>query len=271
VLGNRDDVLEGTVGGIEVACTVSDERVRLEVKGLSTGNPVIDNLVRDRQATWAIRIQCARTYYRRARLTTEDRISVDIDGRLLDGKVDVAIFLCAAEDIQGYRPVGLHPDYRDRSFDVRAGDVLALGGHFAFPVDKDFDPLKASAGSLMRVLCGGEETGPFHVELSGDFIEIYLSREDWESWNATKQHAPELLHSAVVVPTLMTALEQRRDFEGARWADRLELLLHRVAEALEPPPSGVLEEAQALLLGPDGRGPLGRGLARFEALLDEGY
>lgn len=268
VLGNSDDFVIGGTDAVEVECTILDEKVSLDITGLDTKNPTLGKLIEDGAAVWVARVECARTYYRRAKLTADTKLSFDIDGRDLDGTVTVDISLCTKGELPKYAPVGLHPDYGSQSFSLAGGEVLALAGHFVFSVDKDFDPLRASARSLMTVMQGDHEVGPFRVDLDGDLIEVALSKADWESWNAVKGHSPAILHSAVVVPALIHALDRLEDYKGSKWADRLTVLEHRVSESHKPVPTDSLGRAQLLLLGPKELGPLGRGLASVQSLID---
>lgn len=269
VLGNGDDIGLGTTDTITVACTVRDESVTLEIEGLRTENPTIDKLVDDGVAEWVIRIQCARTYYRSTVTTQEPAASTTIDGRELDGAVDIDVSLCAIVEIPGYLPDGMHADYGDQAFDLLVGDLVVLGGGFRFNVDKEFDPLRASVRSLMTVSEGDHEIGAFRVDLDDDLILISLSKHDWAAWNATKDHAPEILHASLVVPVLLHCIPKVVDYLGTRWADRLDVLLERVA-AGEAPLHDDLARAQALLAGPKARGPMGRGLASLQMLIDQG-
>ena len=269
VLSNGDDIGLGTTDAIDLACTIRDESVTLEIEGLRTENPTIDKLVEDGLAEWVVRVQCARTYFRSTTTTRDGTASTTIDGRELDGAVDVDVSVCAVAEIPGFRPDGVHKDYGDQKVDLLVGDLLVLGGSFRFAVDKDFDPLRASVRSLMTVTEGDHDVGSFRVDLDDDLILVSLSKHDWASWNATKDHAPEILHASLVVPVLQHCIPRVEEFEGRRWADRMDVLLERVMSG-DTPLHDDLSKAQALLSGPRDLGPMGRGLASLQMLIDRG-
>lgn len=269
VLGNDDDVSVGTTETIDLACTIRDESVTLEIEGLRTKNPIIDKLVEDRLAEWVVRIQCARTYFRSMTTTQDSAATITIDGRELDGAVAVDISLCAVAAIPGYQPDGVHGDYGDQKFDLMVGDLVVLGGRFTFTVDKEFDPLRASVRSLMTVSEGDHDVGAFRVDLDDDLILVSLSKHDWAAWNETKDHAPEILHACLVVPVLLHCIPKVGEYAGRRWADRMDVLLERAA-AGNAALNNDLSKAQALLAGPKALGPMGRGLASLQWLIDRG-
>jgi hypothetical protein len=248
VLGNEDDI---AVGGInpEVSFRGTDEIVEINIRNLVTVNPTLDTLVAAGDASWGIRVQCARTYFRSEFTTHAQSRDISLPGHDLEGRVDVEITLFAARAVSGYLPAGAHPDYGATTFDLECGEILGIGPAFSFEVDKQFDPLRAPVSSIMRISRGEHADGPFRLVLEDEFIEVVLSQEDWARYAGVRDRVPAVVHVAVVMPALAEALRRLVEFSGRRWADRL----HAIVDARDIDTSQPLEAAQILLQEPLGR------------------
>lgn len=249
VLGNGDDIAVGQVEP-EIVYQANVEDVDLTVSGLKTGNPTLDDLIAKRQAHWSVRIQCARTYFRRELTTRDQRVAFRLDGSDLDGRIDVDVTLVAATAVSGYRPVGVHDDFGSTAFDIGPGDVLAVGPSFNFLIDKQFDPLRAPVSSFMRIGPGEEEIGPFRIDYDADLLTILLSKKDWDLYGLIKVRAPGVVHIGLVLPVLASALGKIsagvEDYRGKRWWDRLSAIVQEKGLDLSDP----LKTAQELLQNP---------------------
>ncbi|WP_163863957.1 hypothetical protein [Myxococcus eversor] len=221
------------------------------VDGLVVTNQTIAGLVRDQKAAFTVRVGCGATYYRETFRTHEARLRLTLPSATLVGDVEVQVRVCALQRIEQYGPVQLHPDYGDRTFDVQAGDVLALGADYALRVEKQFDPLAADIPSIMRLQKGKHLSGPFEVNFGGEQIILILSAEDYENYGIASRNEPELVHAALVMPVLCEAIRiiRRRADEdemmtGLNWFRRLAAMMdaRRIDENDE-----VLTAAQKLL------------------------
>lgn len=245
VLGNGDDISLGAVAPT-ISYTVTDQLLEIVVDGLKAGNPDLDGLVVGGRAKWSIRVQCARTYFRREFASVDEKCRINIDGTSVYGRVEVQPMLYASEPIGAYAPSGAHSDYAGTTFEVERGGLLAFGPVSAFEVEKGFDPLKAPAASIMTIERGDRPSGPFVVDVEDDLIRIILSHEDWDLYGSVKEGVPDVLHPALVVPALCKALPQLGASEGRKWSDRLRAMV----EARGIDLADHLTAAQALLAFP---------------------
>lgn len=231
VVGIGDDV-KG-----ELRCNVPDfdfgvDTTTLYINGLEITNPTISGLVRDKVAAFTLRVSCGATYYRESFQTHDARSQISLPAAKLMGDVELQVRVCALKKIEGYRPEGLHPDYGERSFTVQTGDVLAVGDDFTVRADKQFDPLAADIPSIMRIVRGARDKGPFGVNFDTDQILIELSAEDHDLYGLASNVTPEVLHAALVLPVLCEAITRvrRRSAEddmmtGLNWFRRLDTML----------------------------------------------
>ena len=259
VLGNADDVGSGKIEP-DVSFVLSEELVEISLDKLRTGNETLDAMLGDGRATWSIRVQCARTYFRAEYRSSSSSHRVRLAGHELEGRVEIEVMLFATEPLSAYLPAGAHEDYGGDTFDLKVGEVLGIGPTFTFDVEKQWDPLKAPVSSIMRVSKGEHPTGPFRLALEDNYIEVLLSQEDWEQYAGVKERVPGVIHSALVLPALAEAVLRMPDHGGKRWADRLRAISeqHQEIDTTKP-----LEAAQLLL-----RGPLARTFRELNTALD---
>lgn len=253
VLGNGDDISGEFRASLEV--TVGRQDVTLIVGDLVITNASVASLVETGQAACLIRLDCPRTYFRRAARISPPESTVRFPSSELEGRVQADFLVCAGRPIQDYSPVGLHSDYAGNGFSIKDGDVLAVGERSYFTVDLDFDPLTAPVSSIMRLCRGDFGTGPYRVQLEADKIEIHLSREDWDLYALVKNRSSRILAPTLAVPVLAHAIAAMRtryeEYEGLKWVQRVTMILdakHLSGDRSE------LEASQIILENPLHRG-----------------
>jgi hypothetical protein len=245
VLGNGDDISIGEISPT-VAYEISDEAILLSVDGLTSGHADIDQMLKDGDAIWHLRIQCSRTYMRENFAANDSSFEVRLRGEDYEGMVDVDATIVARSDITDYRPAGLHEDYEDEKFQLRAGEVIGVGPTFRFLVDKVYDPLKAPVSSLVRITKGEHKDGPFTLVLDDDHIIVRLSKADWHEYDGIRDRVPTVVHSAIVLPALAEAIRKIREHFDTLWGGRLADLLEANGIDADAP----LAAAQKILASP---------------------
>ena len=260
VYGNGDDIADAVMEPI-IEYTITDEALQIRASDLITGHSDIDKLVNDGKARWQIRVKCPRTYIRENFLVADKKWSTNLAGPDYEGTVEIETCVLAIEDIDNYTPANAHEDYEDESFQIKSGELLAIGPDFTFLVDKVYDPLKAPVASLLKVVEGEHDTGPFHLILDDDLIIIKLSKKDWQEYAGIRDRVPSLLHSSIVLPVLAAAISNIYTNQGTLWSDRLKELIEIKEIDIEHP----LIAAQVLL-----DSPLTRTFDEVNARLDKG-
>lgn len=260
VLGNGDDIAGGVMEPV-IEYSITDEAIRLHVNNLSTGHSSVDMLIDSEHAQWQIRVKCARTYMRENFVVSGPEWTKTLSGTDYEGIVKIETQVLAVNDIEDYSPTGAHADYGDEVFQIKTGELLAIGPIFSFHIDKVFDPLKAPVASLLKVKEGEHDTGPFQLDLDDDMIFVKLSKADWQEYAGIRDRVPALLHSAIVMPVLATAITELNKYEGTLWAGRLRDLIERKEIDISHP----LTAAQELL-----GSPLKRTFDEVNTKLDKG-
>lgn len=260
VLGNGDDISVGEISP-EVAYEISDEAIHLSIDKLISGHSDIDQMVRNGDALWHLRIQCSRTYMRESFGVNGDSFEVRLKGEDYEGMVDVELSVVTQKNIADYRPEGIHDDYENEKFQLRAGEVIGLGPNFRFLVDKVYDPLKAPVSSLVRITEGEHKDGPFTLTLDDDLIIVRLSKSDWHEYAGIRDRVPTVVHSAIVLPALAEAIRKIHEHTDTLWGGRLKDAL----EAKNIDEGDPLAAAQEILAS-----PVTRTINEVNATLDRG-
>ena len=264
VLGNEDDL----AGSFDVDFRYQLGRKEIALQpSFSIKSPAIDELIRKNKASYFIEVECRSTFFRTCFATQKPMERFSIPAARVRERVTVGFFVCADEDINGYRPSDCHPDYEGTAFDVEKGDVLAAGGFSSFIAEKDFDPLRPPVSSFMAIREGRHHEGPMEVDYDEEKITIELSKTDWREYAGIRnqKHAEGVLHAAIVLPVLVSAVQHvqsgNADYEGKNWFGRLQTILETKGLRERDP----LEAAQKIL-----DNPVTRALSGFTALLEPG-
>ncbi len=264
VLGNEDDL----AGSFDVDFRYQLWRKEIALQpSFSIKSQAIDELIRKDKASYFIEVECRNTFFRTCFSTRKPMERFSIPAARVRERVTVGFFVCADEDINGYRPSDCHPDYEGTAFDVEKGDVLATGGFSSFIAVKDFDPLRPPVSSFMAIREGRHHEGPMEVGYDEEKIEIELSKADWREYAGirSRKQAEGVLHAAIVLPVLVNAVQLvqsgNADYEGKNWFGRLQTILETKSLRDRDP----LEAAQKIL-----DNPVARALSGFAALLEPG-
>jgi hypothetical protein len=203
-----------------------------------------------------LEIHCPSTFYRRSENFTENLKSFSIPSDEVRGEVILSAHILANENIEGYSPDPVSDFFEGTSFTINKGDVLAFGGTTSFIADKEFDPLKAPVSSFIKVREEKGLEGPMLLNYSGDEILIMMGAKDYKLFQSAKE-LPEMLHSSVVLPALVDALNamnKEKDRPDGAWCQKL----RKICEAHRVTYDDAFEAAQKLL-----RNPINRSLERY--------
>lgn len=269
VLGNEDDL--GGLFKVDFRYELSKEEVVLN-PSFNLKNIAIEDLIRKGKASFVVEVECRGTFFRTSFATRKQAERFIIPAKFVRERVTVGFFICANEDIRGYRPSQCHPDYDGAIFDLDQGDVLALGGYCSFVAEKSFDPLRPPVSSFMSIMEGPHHEGPMEIDYDREKITIILSKDDWKKYLEVRNQKASMgiLHASIVFPALVDAIHQVQkhdsDYEEMNWFGRLEAILEaRSLQEKEP-----FQAAQKLLENPAARGFAGIG-SLLEVTNDQEY
>jgi hypothetical protein len=249
VVGNADDVLEAAYQAT-VEMTSDKENIYLSTKTLCSST-TLSKLIKSGDATFVVHVECSNTLYRQAHEFTTPEYQFQIPRNELNDDVEVNTFIRALKDMPTYRIDGAHPDYGSATFDVKAGDVLAVGEGYVFTIESNFDSM-SRIGSIFKLQPSSEDGDqPMRMNPNGDKLIVILSKPDIKVYNDLKYqaHLLPMLASVLVLPILTEALHLLQEAGGEEDSRRwVRVLTRKLKElGLENKPDEELITAQKLL------------------------
>jgi hypothetical protein len=224
-------------------------------------------------ACYVAHVECKRTYFRDAFLSSKPRFEMQIAGDALFGGVEVSLLLVTVKDLKEYRHPNQHADYRNGAFSVSIGEPLAVAVSKSFDAFLEADPiLKLSsiidirrAEGLRRMQVISNEGHRIIIKLpSAEFDRYVQLRADIaiRGLIATTVLLPALIDAFYFLRTEVSELD---DFKADhRWSRLVLSRLERMDVELVDPDAetGVCLQAAQLLL----REPLRRSLEDLSEL-----
>lgn len=258
VLGNGDDFTSqfDVAYGIEVSEDKSHWVIGLKV---AMDNTYLQNLIDAGTVAYHLDIECGSTFYRQSFNTGEQTEQFSIPTTRLRGKVQLDTYMVALSPIPGYQPVDTHEDYGNGTYDITTGDIIGVGGSRSFIADTEFDPLRASASSFIKIERGPKLKGNIVASHGSSEIIIRLPQEDFDRFQevAGQKLVADILHAAIVFPVLVEAVQFAQKQRGNEYNDRLLAILEQRNLMKEDP----FIAAQVIL-----QSPVSRALSKLQII-----
>ncbi len=244
VVGNRDDVPGAAFQGT-VEMTSDQQQVYIDAT-ITCSSATVNSLVSSGAATFVLHVECSNTLFRRAYEFSDTTHRVLILADNLNDAVEVNLFVRALKDLHDYRVERAHPEYGDAAFQVKRGDILAVGEGHVFHIESFFDVM-TRIGSIM-IIKEATENGdlPMRADFGGDKIVIILAKKDFAEYKLLKANEGVAgpLTTTLVLPVLVEALhvlrtDSQREEDGRRW---VRILVHRIEKL------GLGKETDAIVL-----------------------
>ncbi len=177
-----------------------------------TNNDDLLTLVQQKNAMYAVHVECNSTRYRTIFFSGEEKFTFEIPAYLIDGKVQLCSLIVAAKPLPKYVNSHFHPDYGKLAFAVRKGDTLAVGHDRTFTADKKNDPLRRVASIFSIVQNDKSDATAIDIDPSNAKVVIKLSKENFDSYMILKHDVAyrPVLNSAIVLPALVDVIDRVR-------------------------------------------------------------
>lgn len=207
------------------------------IVAIACSSSTINKLISEGAAKFVVHVECSNTIFRRAYdlASISERIIIPVEN--LNDVVEVNVFARAIRDIAGYKVENAHSDYGNAEFEIKKGDILAVGDGHIFYIESKFDSMKR-IGSIMQIQEANEDADlPMRVSWNGDKIVVLLSKQDFRDYKLlkTQEGVSAPLTSAIVLPVLMEAIRSlKSEDEGAiedgpRWKRALQRRIEDLA------------------------------------------
>jgi hypothetical protein len=221
VVGNRDDV-PGAAFQAAVEMVSDKQNVYIDLTAKCSSS-TINQLISEGAARHVLHVECSNTLFRRAYEFPETSKRISIPAENLNDAVEVNIFVRAMRDASGYSVDAAHSDYNGATFQIRQGDILAVGEGYVFHIESSFDAL-SRIGSIMQIEEATEEGDfPKRVDFNGEKILIILSKADFKDYKLLKaqEGVSAALTTTIVLPVLVEALHFWKSGEAGAEEDSL--------------------------------------------------
>lgn len=182
VLGAGDDVTSeiGFSGDPRISYTTQDLELRFRLR---TDDSDLRQLVSERavaiKAKWSCTATMSSGYLDLSEVDVKHdgwKFITSLDQRLVRNSVDVEVLAVANRDFSNFRWRGTNEEFGPVSWQMRAGDVVAVFGSFRFNVEKQYDPLNPPLGSLLRIQIDNTQRESMLLNFNEDeYVVVTLS------------------------------------------------------------------------------------------------
>lgn len=205
-------------------------------------NEGLKELIEQGKAEYYVNIESSHAYYRKAFHQKESLFKQTFSHRDIVDSVELYVGVVAADEIPSFKVAGFLPKFKDRSFPIEKGHILAVGPSITADIpsmDGNIEPV------LMVVRDKDESNSEIWVETSKETLFIHLSPAIYDFYAlrmSGKQRAE--LFALVVKPAIQQALtaelasrkakedcdDVEDDKEGKRW---LRVVIAAMEKALD--------------------------------------
>lgn len=227
VLDDSDDVGSSLeLLNVVVEPSLEDVGIRYDLR---SDDPDLWALIERGLARHSLRWTCSSTIAAEEVTPTRYRLAPDgvslrtsIDQQSIREKVTVEVRVVAVDRIESFRWARQNPEYGDARFDIEAGDVLAVGGQFAFNPRKLFDPLRPPIGSCFEFREQPANRPGIELDFQqDDVINVLLPTDVFRNLGQLAAR-PELQIGLVVLPALLGAIQFIKESETDERAENLD-------------------------------------------------
>lgn len=202
-------------------------------------NSGINDLITEGKMTYALEVQSPATWFRKLFLINENN-PIRLDPAFLHERVELTPCIVATMHISGFSNKDFATEYSGMSFDINAGDIIAIGEKRIFDALYQNDIIKN--GSSIVNIVGSDSAKEVICDFTGSVIKIILPAEQYEDYIEcgylkTKY---KTLNAILTIPVLVEAIgiiandennhEQTSGFETKAWYKTIVVNLKRVAE-----------------------------------------
>jgi hypothetical protein len=206
VVGNLDDV-PGAAFQATTEMSLDQDNAYIDAN-IQCSSATISGLVAEGSAAYAVHVECTNTIFRRAFEFAETVKRIAIPLSQLNDTVEVNVFAVARRDRAGYIVEKSHSDYANSTFEIRKGDILAVGEGKTFTIESRFDALNR-IGSIMLIEAAPDDGDrPMRIDFNGDKIRVILSKADFASYKLLRHNEDlsGILTTTIVLPALLETL-----------------------------------------------------------------
>jgi len=200
---------------------------RLHIEILPTiDSETISSLIRNDEAEIIVHFECGRTRYRITKnLNLGNLSSFEIPSGDLNDNLEVIAFVVSKKDIHnfGCKNNEFNNDYGNATFEIETGSILAISNQKDIPVPKDIYDL-SNVNSIVSIISKQDDdtSKEINIALTDKKIRVLLPKDtyiDYSGIGKTENQYTPILHSMLVFPALVYALDYLKAIDDDKWMD----------------------------------------------------
>lgn len=224
-------------------------------------NSDINDMISDGSLTYAVEIQSPATWFRKL-YPVKNNNTIRLDPTLLHERVELIPCIVATSNLSSFTNYDFEDEYQGMSFELNAGDIIAIGEVRCFDALYQNDVIKN--GSSIVNIKGDVHSKEIVCNYAGNIIEISLPLAQYTDYTECGYDRTKYktLNAILTIPVLVEAIciiandennpEEKSGFESYAWYKTIVVNLKRAAENDENKYRKLLEKPFAsaeLLLG----------------------
>lgn len=202
-------------------------------------NAGISKLITEGKMTYAVEVQSPATWFRRLFPVTDNK-PFRLDPKYLHERVELAPCIVATVPISDFTNDDFEPEYQGMSFEINAGDIIAIGEKRFFDALYQNDIIKN--GSSIVNICGSDRVKELICDYTGNIIKITLPADQYEDYTECGylKAKYKTLNAILTVPALVEAItiiandevnpDHTSGLESKAWYKTIVVNLKRAAE-----------------------------------------
>lgn len=205
-------------------------------------NVGIASLIEEGKLTYAVEIQSPSTWYRKL-FPVKGNKPIPLEPATVHERVELTPCIIATTSIPGFTNDDFEVEYQGMTFDINAGDVIAIGEIRTFDALYQDDIIKNGTSPVK--IARSETAKEIRCDFSGGLIEITLPADQHDRYLECgyKPEKYKTLNAVLSIPALVEAIgiiandvdypDQPSGFESRAWYKTIVVNLKRAAENKE--------------------------------------
>lgn len=199
-------------------------------------NSCLNELVRNKLATFSVHVECPQTSFRQLYETTEDNLEIMIEKEKLRGRIFVHAFLIAKEPIENYHNDQLNEWYENIEISYQKGNILAIGDSIESTMLEDHTDLM-NLPSIISVR-KSHDGDVMDVEMLSNSIVISLPAYEYDQYAANaNSRLKNSIMTSIILPSLVQIFASIQgnaaDYEEYTWYQVLQKIFQASNHSLE--------------------------------------
>ncbi|ECX4531687.1 TPA: hypothetical protein LWI60_002768 [Listeria innocua] len=193
-------------------------------------NPTIEELIDSNSVEIISHVECRKTRYRQTfKICNNSAINCEISSNFLEGNVDIQIIAVSKKRIENYKNSECHPDFKELTFPIEVGQILAVCKPYKFYAQREPSKVKDLPSIFSIIKNVNDVTKSVDYKLNNERIIVMLSKENYFRYKTVmnNSYAQALLSSMMLVPVLAIILQSFSnengiaEHEGTEWLDSI--------------------------------------------------